>query len=85
MLSLQYYNHESYCHDFVSGEQEKVYHILVTNDDSSSIEKVLGHLKHSEHKHYQKYPEEFQVSTCVDYSTKKCQLYTSLYKLSLHP
>ena len=66
ILILQFYNHKSYCPDFV-GQQETVYHILVANDDDN-IEKVLAQLVHRKHwKIYANYSEEFGVSDCIDY------------------
>ena len=60
-----------------------MYKILVANDDDNNIEKVLAHLKYRE-SNWSINAREFNVSqNCIDYSKEKCQLYTSLYRLSI--
>ena len=79
ILSLQYQNKRSYCHDFI-GQQEKAYRILVANNDDN-IDKVLKHLKlNRDWIKYRSHNEKFNV-THQNYAHQKCQLYTSLYRL----
>ena len=76
---MQYQNKKSYCRDFI-GQQEKVYRILVANNDDN-MEKVLKHLKLNRGWiQYKSHNEKFNV-THHNYAYTKCQLYTSLYRL----
>ena len=76
---FQYYNNGNYCPDFI-GQQGDVYHILVATDHYN-IESVLMHIKNRrDWRFHGKYCSIFNTSPCMNYSTERCQLYTSLYR-----
>ena len=78
-LFLQYYNNGNYCPGFV-GQQDDVYHILVATDHYN-IESVLMHIKNRrDWRFHGRYFSIFNTSPCMNYSTERCQLYTSLYR-----